>query len=101
MATSFKYVQGDTGPQIKLTLTESDTGSPINLTSGTVTLHFRAAGEETVLFSRQLFIDQNTASNGKQFYSGKRMILHKKLALTKAKLKLFYLPDFVKPFLIF
>jgi hypothetical protein len=64
MATSFKYVQGDTGPQIKLTLTESDTGSPINLTSGTVTLHFRAAGEETVLFSRQLFIDQNTASNG-------------------------------------
>ena len=46
MATSFKYVQGDTGPQIKLTLTQSDTGTPTDLTlRATVTLHFRAAGE--------------------------------------------------------
>ena len=64
MATSFKYVQGDTGPQIKLTLTESDTGTLTDLTGATVTLHFRAAGEETVLFSRALFVDQNAASNG-------------------------------------
>ena len=64
MATAFKYVQGDTGPQIKLTLTESDTGTPTDLTGATVTLHFRAAGEATVLFSRQMFVNQNSASNG-------------------------------------
>ena len=40
MATSFKYVQGDTGPQIKLTLTEDDTGALTDLTAATVTLHF-------------------------------------------------------------
>ena len=64
MATSFKYVQGDTGPQIKLTLTEDDTGNLTDLTNATVTLHFRAAGEETVLFSRSLFINPDTATNG-------------------------------------
>ena len=64
MATSFKYVQGDTGPQIKLTLTEDDTGGPTDLAGATVTLHFRAAGEATVLFSRALFINPDTAANG-------------------------------------
>ena len=64
MATSFKYVQGDTGPQIKLTLTQSDTGTPTDLAGATVTLHFRAAGEPNVLFSRQLFVSSGTASQG-------------------------------------
>lgn len=57
MAETFKYVQGDTGPQLKLTLTEEDTGAAVDLTGATVTLHFRAAGEETVLFSRPFFIN--------------------------------------------
>jgi len=39
MATSFKYVQGDTGPQIRVTLTEEDTGNAVDLTGATVTLH--------------------------------------------------------------
>ena len=64
MATTFKYVQGDTGPQIKLDLTEEDSGSPVDLTGATVTLHFRAAGEDTVLFSREFFVNPQTASNG-------------------------------------
>ena len=64
MATSFKYVQGDTGPQIRVTLTEEDTGNAVDLTGGTVTLHFRAAGEAQVLFSRQFFINPQTAQNG-------------------------------------
>ena len=64
MATSFKYVQGDTGPQIRVTLTEEDSGDPIDLTSGTVTLHFRAAGEATVLFSRQLYVNPDEAEDG-------------------------------------
>lgn len=61
MAQSFKYVQGDTGPQLKLTLTEEDSGSAVDLTGATVTLHFRAAGEDNVLFSRQFFINPDVA----------------------------------------
>lgn len=64
MATTFKYVQGDTGPQIKVALTEEDSGNPVDLTGGTATLHFRAAGEDQVLFSRQFFINPQTAQNG-------------------------------------
>jgi hypothetical protein len=55
-------VQGDTGPQIQVTITSAD-GTATNLTGGSVTLHFRAAGTTTVLFSRTLaFLD---ATNGK------------------------------------
>ena len=62
MADTYKYVQGDTGPQIQVTVTSAD-GVAANLTGGSVTLHFRAAGTTTVLFSRALaFLD---ATNGK------------------------------------
>ena len=64
MAQVFKYVQGDTGPQIRVTLTNEDDSSPVDLTSATVTLHFREAGAETVLFSRLFFINPDTATNG-------------------------------------
>ena len=64
MATSFNYVQGDTGPQIRLTLTDDDTGSAANLTGASVTLHFRAAGATSVLFSRALVVSSETASQG-------------------------------------
>jgi len=64
MATTFKYVQGDTGPQIKVTLTEEDSGGAVDLTGATVTLHFRAAGEDEVLFSREFFVNPDTAENG-------------------------------------
>ena len=60
--STFKYVQGDTGPQLKVTLTTEADGTAINLTGATVTLHFRAAGETTVLFSRALTITD--AANG-------------------------------------
>ena len=64
MAQIFKYVQGDTGPQIRVTLTNEDDNAPVDLTSATVTLHFREAGAESVLFSRQFFINPETATNG-------------------------------------
>ncbi len=64
MAQTFKYVQGDTGPQIRVTLTNDDDSTPVDLTSATVTLHFREAGAESVLFSRQFFINSETATNG-------------------------------------
>jgi len=64
MATSFKYVQGDTGPQIRLTLTQGDSDTPVDLTGASVALNFRAAGESNVLFSRGLLVSSSTASQG-------------------------------------
>lgn len=55
MAT-YKYVQGDTGPQLKITLTNETTNAAVDVTGATITLHFRAAGETTVLFSRNFTI---------------------------------------------
>ena len=60
MAT-YKYVQGDTGPQLKITLTNETTNAAVDITGATITLHFRAAGETTVLFSRNFTI---TAASG-------------------------------------
>ena len=64
MAQVFKYVQGDTGPQIRVTLTNEDDNAAVDLTSATVTLHFREAGAESVLFSRAFYINPDTATNG-------------------------------------
>jgi len=61
MAETYKYVQGDTGPQIQVTITDTD-GAAVDLTNGSVTLHFRAAGTTTVLFSRALALAD--ATNG-------------------------------------
>ena len=52
MAETFKYVQGDTGPQLRITLTDEDTGTATDLTGGTVRMHFRAAGSTTLLFTK-------------------------------------------------
>lgn len=64
MAEKIKLVSGDTGPQIRLTLTDETTGLPIDLTGAAVTLHFRAVGDTTVLFSRLLYVAPDTAANG-------------------------------------
>ena len=64
MTERIKLVRGDTAPQIRLTLTDEVSGTPINLTGTTVTLHFRAVGAETVLFSRPAFINQDIAATG-------------------------------------
>ena len=56
MAETFKYVQGDTGPQLRITLTDEDTGTATDLTGGTVRMHFRAAGSTTLLFTKTLTI---------------------------------------------
>jgi hypothetical protein len=53
MAEKIKLVQGDTRPQVRLTLTDENTGAVLDLTGATVTLHFRAVGASTSLFSRQ------------------------------------------------
>lgn len=61
MAEKIKLVQGDTYPQVQLVLTDENTGDPIDLTGATVTLHFRAVGDTTALFSRT-----GTVTNGPQ-----------------------------------
>lgn len=64
MAETFKLVRGDTAPQIRVTLAEDDSGEPVDLTGGTVTLHFRVAGEDEVLFSRELYLNPGSAPDG-------------------------------------
>ena len=44
-------VQGDTGPQIKVTLTRSDTGLAENVSDATIKMHFRKQDSTSVLFS--------------------------------------------------
>ncbi len=63
MADTYKYVQGDTGPQIQVSITDLD-GTAVDLSGATVTLHFRAAGTTTVLFSRPLIITSGNAGLG-------------------------------------
>jgi|TARA_R100000479_G_scaffold171796_1_gene115682 hypothetical protein len=49
---ALQLVQGDTGPQVKATLTRSDTGNAVDLTTASsVTMHFREKHTSTVLFS--------------------------------------------------
>lgn len=64
MAEKIKLVQGDTGPQLKLTLTDEVTGLPIDLSGATVTMKFRASGDETTLFTRTAFINPEVAPAG-------------------------------------
>tara|TARA_R110000851_G_scaffold193630_1_gene344363 strand:+ start:542 stop:889 length:348 start_codon:yes stop_codon:yes gene_type:complete len=47
-----ELVSSDTGPQLQFTVTDSLTGAAVDLTSATVTMHFRAVGTTTNLFSR-------------------------------------------------
>ena len=49
MAEKIKLVQGDTKPQIKVTLTDETTGEAIDITDSTPRLKFRAANTTTVL----------------------------------------------------
>ena len=44
-------VQGDTGPQIKVTLTRSDTGLVEDVSDATIKMHFRKQDTTSVLFS--------------------------------------------------
>lgn len=51
MASKIKLVQGDNLPWVRLTLTDPNTGSPINVSNSDITIrvYFRAVGSETVL----------------------------------------------------
>jgi hypothetical protein len=66
-----RLVQGDTGPQIRVLLTDETSGDPIDLTGATVTMHFRATDTTTVLFSRQAYLPNPGAGEAVfQFQTG-------------------------------
>ena len=48
---AINLVQGDTGPQVKVTLTRSDTGAVQDLTGATVVMRFRKKRATAVLFT--------------------------------------------------
>jgi len=64
MDSRIRLVQGDTGPQVQVTLTDETTGDPINLSGATATLHFRSEATGTTLFSRAMTIPVATATQG-------------------------------------
>lgn len=49
MAEKIKLVQGDTRPQIQVTVTDEVTGAAINLTGAQPRMYFRAVGSTQVL----------------------------------------------------
>lgn len=61
----FKYVKGDTGPQLRLTFTDEDTGTATDLTGATVKMHFRPETGGTVLFSKTLYVNPDPAESVK------------------------------------
>ena len=48
MSEKIRLVQGDTAPALTVTLTDTTTNAPINVTGATVRLKFRAVGSETL-----------------------------------------------------
>jgi hypothetical protein len=59
MATTLYFVQSDTLPQIKLTLTDEVTSSPRNLTGKQVSLHAKPSTGTGVAFTRPASLDLN------------------------------------------
>jgi hypothetical protein len=65
MATTIYLVQGDNSPQLKFTLTDSTTLTPIDLTGASVTLHVKPRESSVLAFSRAATILNPTdALNG-------------------------------------
>lgn len=64
MADPIKLVQGDTGPQVKATLTRSDTGSTVDLSEATTQMHFRRKYNDEVLFSLSDIATGDDPGNG-------------------------------------
>lgn len=60
-------VRNDTGPQLRLSITNELDGSATDLTGGTVTLHFRNPETGDVLFSRAATITSPNAPLGIAF----------------------------------
>lgn len=65
---TINLVQGDTGPQIKITLTREDTGSAQDLTGATIKMRFRKKRTTTVLATLDNQSTGDNLSNGICFF---------------------------------
>ena len=63
MATYY-LVQGDTGPQLKITLTREDTGLPVDLSEATANFKFRRVGTDTILSTLESIASSGDAAKG-------------------------------------
>lgn len=52
MAETIKFVHGDTAPQLKLTITDSVSGTAVNLTGYVVTVYIRAVGSTNLVLTK-------------------------------------------------
>ena len=64
MDSRIRLVQGDTGPQVQVTLTDETSGDPIDLTGATATLHLRSEATGTTVLSRPMVIPGATSTQG-------------------------------------
>lgn len=62
-------VQGDTGPQIYITVTREDTGVAVDVSSGTARLKVRKKGTDTVLFTLVASDVGENLENGNLYFS--------------------------------
>lgn len=62
-------VQGDTGPQIFITVTREDTGVAVDVSSGTARLKVRKKGTNTVLFTLVASDVGENLENGNLYFS--------------------------------
>jgi len=60
----YYLVQGDTGPQLRVTLTREDDGLPVDLSEAVPRFKFRRAGTETVLTTLESSASTDDAQNG-------------------------------------
>jgi hypothetical protein len=61
---TYNYVQGDTGPQLRLSFTDEDTGTATDLVGATATIRLRAKGDSRTVCTRPLVINPDTADTG-------------------------------------
>jgi hypothetical protein len=62
-------VQGDTGPQIYITVTREDTGAAINVSGGSARLKVRRKGSETLEFTLVAANIASSLEEGKLYFS--------------------------------
>lgn len=67
--TTIYLVQGDTGPQIKITVTREDTGSAIDVGGGSAKLKVRKKGSTTIAFTLTASTAGSSLANGILLFS--------------------------------
>ena len=61
---TYYLVQGDTGPQLRVTLTREDTGNPVDLSEATTRFKFRRVGTETLIVTLTSVASTADSKNG-------------------------------------